>query len=104
MRAVLAPAAGEKGSVRPVSDEKLFRVFLNSKPQRAQCRGCGAAIEWFETLSSKKMPVNAGAVPRKSETDPATRRVIEFYASADAHWNSCSARSQFARGGDRAGR
>lgn len=76
--------------------ETLIRLFEDSRSP-GECRGCQARIEWFETLTGKKMPMNAGAVPRKSENDPETRRVIAFFASADSHWNTCPARDQFSR-------
>jgi hypothetical protein len=37
-------------------------------------------------------------VPRKSEFDRDTHRTVVFFASADAHWNTCPAREEFARG------
>ena len=77
--------------------ETLIRVLDNRRPQRARCRGCEADIEWFETLRGKKMPMNASAVPRKSEHDPDTGRLILHFAAADAHWQSCPEKSQFHR-------
>jgi hypothetical protein len=76
--------------------DTLIRLFEASR-RSATCRGCNAAIDWFETLAGKRMPMNAGAVPRKSENDPSTRRVIAFYAASDSHWNTCPQRAQFAR-------
>jgi hypothetical protein len=55
--------------------EPLIRLFEDSKSP-AKCRGCDAKIEWFDTLNGRKMPMNAGAVSRKSENDPETRRII----------------------------
>ena len=77
--------------------ETLIRLLENARPQRAQCRACAADIEWFETLNGKKMPMNAGAVPRKSQNHPETGRVIAFYSSADSHWNTCPDRQQFVK-------
>jgi hypothetical protein len=77
--------------------DTLIRVYDNRRPQRAQCRGCEAAIEWFGTLRGKKMPMNAGAVPRKSEHDHQSGRLILFFAAADAHWNACPEKDRFGR-------
>lgn len=74
--------------------ETLIRLYEDSK-QRAQCRGCSADIEWFETLSARRMPMNAGAVPRKSESHPETRRVVAFYSASDSHWSSCPDAAKF---------
>ncbi len=76
--------------------ETLIRLFEDSK-QPGICRGCQAPIDWFETLRGKHMPMDTGAVPRKSENHPETKRVIAFFAAADSHWATCSAREQFAR-------
>jgi hypothetical protein len=62
-----------------------------------QCRGCQADIFWFETLNGKRMPMNAGAVSRKSEFDATTRRTILYFSSEDSHWATCPARARFAR-------
>jgi hypothetical protein len=74
--------------------ETLIRLYEDSK-QRAQCRGCDADIEFFETLRGSKMPMNSGAVPRKSETDPSTRRVVGYFAAADSHFVTCPDRARF---------
>jgi len=81
----------------PTTDP-LIRLFEDSR-RPARCRGCEARIEFFETRSGKQMPMNAGAVPRKSESDPHTRRVIAFYAAADSHWATCPAADDFGRKG-----
>jgi hypothetical protein len=76
--------------------ETLIRLYEDSRSP-GRCRGCEAPIEWFDTLNGRKMPMAAGAVPRKSETEAATQRVIAFFAAADAHWASCPARENFRR-------
>jgi hypothetical protein len=76
--------------------ETLIRLYEDSK-QRAQCRGCDADIEFYETLRGSRMPMNAGAVPRKSETDPTTWRVIAYFSSADSHFASCPRSADFSR-------
>lgn len=80
-----------------MTDDVLLRLFEDSR-QPARCRGCESDIDWFETLASKRMPMNRGAVPRKSENHAETRRVVAFYAASDSHWATCAARSQFAKG------
>lgn len=77
-------------------NEQLIRLFEDSR-QPARCRGCEAEIDFYETLTLKRMPMNRGAVPRKSESDPATRRVVAFFASADSHFATCPAAGQFSR-------
>jgi hypothetical protein len=76
--------------------ETLIRLYEDPK-SRAQCRGCSADIEWHETLTGRRMPMNAGAVPRKSDTHLDSRRVIGFYAASDAHWTTCPDAAQFGR-------
>ena len=80
-----------------MATEQLIRVFENERPSKAACRGCQAPIEWYETLKGKRMPMNAGAVPRKSDNDPDTGRVIVFFAADDAHWNSCPDAAKFGK-------
>lgn len=79
-----------------MADDVLIRLFEDSK-QRGVCRGCQASIDWYETLGWKRMPMNANAVPRKSETDPATNTVIAFFAASDSHWNNCPDAAAFSR-------
>ena len=79
-----------------MKDGQLFRVYEHPHT-RGVCKGCGAALEWYETLKGKQMPVNAGSVPVKSEKDPDTWRVIVFFGQDDAHWGSCTASRQFKR-------
>ena len=79
-----------------MTTDTLIRLYEDSK-QPARCRGCEADIEFFETLAGKRMPMNAGALPRKSEKDPVTGHVIAYYAAADSHWNTCPDRDQFSR-------
>ena len=76
------------------TSETLIRLYEDSK-QGGQCRGCAADIEWYETLNGKRMPMNAGAVPRKSETDQSTWRVVAFFAASDSHWNTCPDAAKF---------
>lgn len=76
--------------------ETLVRLFEDSV-RSGLCGGCRAAIDWYETLNHRNMPMNAGAVPRKSEKDPDTWRVIAFFSSDDTHWATCPARAQFRR-------
>jgi hypothetical protein len=81
--------------------ETLIRLFA-APQQPGQCRGCGAAIVWFETVHGRRMPMNAGAVARKSEPAEASpSRVIAFYAASDAHWAVCPHAQTFHRKGSR---
>jgi hypothetical protein len=66
----------------------LIRLFEDSS-KLGVCRGCGAAIAWFDTLAGKKMPMNAGAVAVRRETDRHSDRDFAFFSSADSHWNTC---------------
>lgn len=74
----------------------LIRLYEDSR-SAGTCRGCGAAMDWYETLAGRRMPMNAGAVPRKSETEPSSHRVVAFFSAADSHWSTCEQRAQFAR-------
>jgi hypothetical protein len=76
--------------------DTLIRLYEGSG-RRAQCRGCNADIVWFDTLSGKKMPMNAAAQSKKSELDPVRRRVVLFFAASDAHWATCPEKAQFSR-------
>lgn len=76
--------------------ETLIRLFEDPTNVGA-CRSCAARIVWHETLTGKKMPMNAGAVPRKSETDQATRRVVAFYSADDSHFNTCPDAARFSK-------
>lgn len=68
--------------------ETLVRVWEDAAG-RGVCRSCGADLVWYETLNARRMPMNANAVPRKSELDPATHRVIVFFAADDSHFTTC---------------
>jgi hypothetical protein len=76
--------------------EILIRLFENSK-RRGVCRGraCARPVDWFETTRGKWMPMDPNAVPRKSDTDRASGRVIGFYSADDSHWRTCVDASQF---------
>jgi hypothetical protein len=76
--------------------DTLIRL-LEGTQRPGECRGCHARIVWVETLGGKRMPMNAGAVARKTETDPETRRPVGFYAAADSHWSTCPDANQFGR-------
>lgn len=75
--------------------ETLIRLFEQTR-QPGRCRGCEALIDWYDTLTAKRMPMNRGAVPRKSELD-SERRVVAFFDAADSHWASCPGRSLFTK-------
>lgn len=75
--------------------EQLIGLLEDTKSP-GRCRGCEAKIDWFETPAGKRMPMNRGAVPRKSEKD-SQWRLVSYYAAADAHWATCPAREQFKR-------
>jgi len=72
----------------------LLRLYEDSK-RGGTCTACGAALDWYETLKGNNMPMNAGAVPRKSETHPETGRVVVFFAADDTHWTTCPQRDLF---------
>jgi hypothetical protein len=75
--------------------EPLIRLFEDpSNP--GIYSGCEAPIRWHETLAGRRMPMNADAVPRRSESHP-TGRVVAFYAQADSHMFTCPKRSEFSR-------
>jgi hypothetical protein len=78
--------------------EQLIRLFEDSKAPGV-CRGCEAPVEWYETVRSRRMPMNAGAVPRRSENHSGTGRVVAFFAASDAHWAICPQQELFKRRG-----
>lgn len=78
--------------------ETMIRLYEDSaKPGVCSASACRAPITWYRTLNDKGMPMNRGAVPRKSENDPATKRVIAFFASSDSHFATCPARARFSK-------
>lgn len=78
--------------------ETLIRLFEDTKqPGVCSASKCRAAIDWYRTLKDKGMPMNRGAVPRKSEKEADTGRVIAFFASADSHWATCVDARKFGR-------
>lgn len=74
--------------------ETLLRLWEDGAA-RGQCHGCEADIVWYETLNAKRMPMNAGAVPRKSDVDPLTHRVVLFFAADDSHFTTCPEAAKF---------
>lgn len=80
--------------MNPNAMTKTVRLYEDSKGSGV-CRGCDAPLDWYDTLKGKKMPMNAGATPLKSENEPGTGRVIAYFAADDAHWDSCPARDRF---------
>ena len=80
--------------MNPDAMTKTVRLYEGSKASGI-CRGCGAAMDWYDTLSGKKLPMNAGAVPLKSENERDTSRVVAWFDAADSHWNTCPTREQF---------
>ena len=76
--------------------DTLIRLYEDSRAV-ARCRGCGVSLAFYETLTGRKMPMNAGAVPRKSENHPETGRVIGFFAASDSHFTTCPEAAAFSR-------
>lgn len=80
--------------------QQLVRLYEDSKGSGV-CgngdtdRGCGARLDWYQTLNLKSMPMNAGAVPLRSELEASTRRVIVFFDAADSHLITCPKRAEF---------
>ena len=81
-----------------MTKDVFIRLYEDSsRPGQCSARSCGAGIDWFETLNGKQMPMNRGAVPVKSENEPATMRVVAFFSSADSHFSTCPAAGKFGR-------
>jgi len=76
--------------------DTLIRLYEDTQ-KPGTCRGCAAPIDWYRTLNDKAMPMNRGAVPRKSENEPATKRVAAYFASSDSHWATCPDAAKFGR-------
>ena len=74
--------------------EILIRLLEDSRTSGV-CRGCHAPLDWYETLQGRKMPMNHGAVPRKSEKDPDTWRVIAYFSADDSHFTTCPDSASF---------
>jgi hypothetical protein len=82
-----------------MTTETLIRLYEDTKkPGVCSATSCRAPIDWYRTLKDKGMPMNRGAVPRKSENDPDTKRVIAFFSAGDSHWATCPAATKFGRG------
>lgn len=73
---------------------QCVKVFEDSRGP-GTCRGCAAALDWYDTVAGKHMPVNSGAVPVRSEQDEATWRVVAVFDAADTHWATCPDRQRF---------
>ena len=75
---------------------QLVGVFEDSK-RTGSCNGptCGQPLDWYDTAKGKRMPMNAGAVPVRSENEPDTMRVIVFFDASDTHWATCPDRKRF---------
>lgn len=72
-----------------MAKDQLFRVY-EDPADPGQCKDCGTDIVFRETLNGKRMPMQAGAVPVKSEKDPETGRVIAFFSGDDSHFSNCA--------------
>lgn len=77
--------------------ETLVRVWDDTRGP-GRCRSCDAKLTWFETVAGKKIPFDGDPVPRRSEHDPATRRLILYLGSDDVHWATCPDADRFRRG------
>jgi hypothetical protein len=73
---------------------KTIRLYEDSRAEGV-CRGCHARLDWYATLTGKHMPMNAGAVPVRSEREQTTDRVIAYFAADDSHWVTCPSREAF---------
>lgn len=76
--------------------DTLIRLYEDTRMPGA-CRSCQAPLDWYRTLTDKAMPMNRGAVPRKSENDQDTKRVVAFFAASDSHWATCPDAAKFGR-------
>jgi hypothetical protein len=80
-----------------VTQQPTIRLFLDGrKPGECRASECRALLDWYETLTGKSMPMNRGAQMLRETVDDATGRRVGFFASEDAHWNSCPAAPKFA--------
>lgn len=82
----------------PQKKEVLIRLYEDSKePGTCKSTKCGAEIDYYETLNGKRMPMDKGAVPRKSESEAGTNRVIAYFSNAESHFATCQAADEFRR-------
>lgn len=63
---------------------------------RCRAKECQAAIEWYETFTGRRMPVNAGVVYLTTGTD-VDGRPLATISSDDVHWATCPAAPNFQR-------
>jgi hypothetical protein len=68
--------------------DSVVRLIVRSR-NPSECRGCLAPIDWFQTIAGKSMPMNAGAIPERTDGG------IGFFHTSDSHWASCPQRSLF---------
>lgn len=76
--------------------DALIRVLAEGH-NGARCRGCGAAITWFTTVSGRAMPFTGVPVIERHEQDADGRRVL-FLRSSAAHWATCPQADRFRKG------
>jgi hypothetical protein len=79
-----------------VSERQIVRVLERTKG-RGRCNGCSAPIDWYETVAGRKMPMEGGAVPVKSENNTETREVVLLFDAKDSHWANCPKAGNFKR-------
>jgi hypothetical protein len=73
--------------------ETLIALYESSR-KSGVCSACAARLDWYHTHPKQKaMPMNAGAVPRRSER--VAGEVVAYFSSDDTHWSSCPDAGRF---------
>jgi hypothetical protein len=79
----------------------ILEIYLDSHGRKAHCKSCGAAIEWAELKSGKKMPFDWPIVVTQTEGSPIKdgTRVIERVDStiSQSHFVTCPDAQQWRR-------
>jgi hypothetical protein len=73
-------------------------IIADTKSTRfAQCRSCGARIQWAETVNGKRIPFDGEIVVLRSQGSPLEGRTIEYVDAKQNHFVTCPHREQWKR-------
>lgn len=88
--------------------DTTVRVWAATR-RPGRCRGCGARLDWYDTMRGARIPIAGGALPARLEQIPAAapgRRVVYLFDRGEVHIATCARAERFtpaarARGGAR---
>jgi hypothetical protein len=72
----------------------LLRLYADSR-RSGNCRGCGAAIDWWETIAAQAMPMDVTARILDRDWSESAERWIVYLSAGDSHWATCPERARF---------